>query len=143
MKQITLYVLAATMLIVDVLAQGHAPLIPLKVKEEFKRKFPRAEKASWDKEKNTFEVNFILEAKKYSVNFDRDGHLTETEMEIAISDVPQKIQERMKQEYPDSKITAVAKITDLHNQVTYELEIKRQKKTVELFFSALGERIKK
>jgi hypothetical protein len=97
--------------------------IPEVVKTAFARLFPRASPVKWEKEKDGYEAEFTNNKTEQSASFDKLGNLTESEIEIKISELPQTIITYVADKYKVA-IKEAAKITDATGKVTYEAEVK-------------------
>lgn len=118
--------------------------VPVIVKDAFKKLYPKATNIQWDKEgKNEFEVNFKNENDKISVVFDKGGNLLETETEIEVNNLPEKVLQYVKEKYSDHKITEAAKIVDGKGKTTFEAQITKGKSKKDLIFTEDGQLLKK
>ena len=77
-----------------------------------------------------------------SAVYDKTGHRKALEITIKESELPANVMQYVKTNYPATKITETAKITDDKNVVTYEAEIKKNGKSHDLLFDASGKFIK-
>lgn len=112
--------------------------VPASVKASFQKLYPNAKEVKWDKESEKFEASFEINKIDNSVLFDAQGNLLETEIEIAINQLPQSIKDYVTKNYPKQKIKEAAKITDDKGVVAYEAEIKG----MDLLFDASGKFVK-
>jgi hypothetical protein len=76
--------------------------------------------ASWEKEGKNYEVNFKESGKTMSSVIDKNGTILETETDMAIKDLPQTIQDYLKDHYKGVTIKEVAKIVRSNGEVNYE-----------------------
>lgn len=98
--------------------------VPQNVEMAFKKQFPTAQKASWDKENATeWEAEFKMDGMDYSANFSNDGKWMETEYKVKTSDLPAKIQETLKNEFPSYKI-GKAEVSETSKGKVYEVAMK-------------------
>lgn len=111
--------------------------VPKMVQEAFQKEYPNT-KVSWDIEKVGYEAEFKLNGKSASVNYDRNAIKTDTEIEITEKELPKSALEYVKKQYSNSKIKECAKITDNKKNVTYEIEIKIDKKDSDVIFDSKG-----
>ena len=116
--------------------------VPKVVKDAFMKAYPAAKDVKWDKEDGSFEASFDLSKKDMSVLLDDMGMIKEVETEIAKSELPQAIQETLKKDYAGYKIEETAKIVS-KGVTTYEAEVEKGEKTVELIFDSNGKLLKK
>ncbi len=112
--------------------------IPAPVKSSFQKHYPNTKEVKWDKEGEKFEASFDLNKMDNSVLFDGKGNLLETEVEIALNQLPKGVLEYVATNYKGQKVKEVAKITDNKGIVVYEVEIKG----LDLLFDSNGKFIK-
>ena len=92
--------------------------------------------------KLNFEAEFKLKGSDASAVYDKKGYRKEIEITIKTVELPNEAIQYVKKNYPKSKITEAAKITNDKNLVTYEAEIKKDGKTYEVLFNDNGKFIK-
>lgn len=112
---------------------------PAAVKASFEKLYPNATKVKWGKEDTNYEAEFEVNKVEMSCLFDATGKLLETESEIEISALPEKISDYVAKNYAGEKIKEASKIIDSKNITTYEAEVKEG----DLVFDAGGNFIKK
>jgi len=108
--------------------------IPAAVKSAFQKAHPDAKAVKWEKEGENFEAEFGHGKTGQSVVIDAQGNILETEVEIAVSELPKKASDYVSEHYKGQSIKEAAKITDAKGTVTYEAEIKGK----DLMFDAAG-----
>ena len=96
--------------------------IPVVVKNAFEEKYPGI-KANWDREGSDYEANFTHNGRAMSTVIDKNGTIVETEIEISVSELPERVRDYMKKNYPGSKITGAARIVRSNGDVNYEAEV--------------------
>ncbi len=113
--------------------------VPAAVKSAFTKSYPGV-KAKWEKEKGkeAFEAEFEKDDKDMSVVYSAKGELLETEVEIAVSELPAAVSTYVATHHKGAKIKEAAKITDAKGTITYEAEVKGH----DLFFDANGNPLK-
>jgi hypothetical protein len=117
--------------------------VPQAVKSAFEAKFPNAENVKWDKEnRSEYEANFTLGVTEMSASFLRDGTWLETETTIAVDQLPQAVQDAVKQNYSTGTITGASKIEKADNSIVYETDIRIKSKTKEVIFDEKGNIVK-
>lgn len=114
-----------------------ASKVPASVKESFAKQFPGAT-AKWIKEESNYEAEFKHQGHEMSASFDANGVMTESEMEIKISELPVAVSDYVKTTHPGQSIKEAAKITKASGEVNYEAEVKGK----DLIFDATGKFIK-
>ncbi len=88
MKTPILIIVAALFISLSAFAQNPKDL-PAKVKTSFDQKFPSAQKTTWAKESaKEWEVEFTMNNKDYSANFNTEGVWLETEYKISEKEIP-------------------------------------------------------
>ncbi|MFM9989247.1 PepSY-like domain-containing protein [Flavobacterium sp.] len=115
--------------------------VPAIVKTAFTKDFP-GKKVKWGMEDGDFEAEFKINGSDASAVYDKKGHKKAVEMTIKTAELPANVLVYVKTNYPKSKITEAAKITDDKNGVTYEAEIGKDGKSYDVLFDANGKFIK-
>jgi len=116
---------------------------PVEVTKAFNQKFPNATSVKWVKEnEHEYEANFKWNGVKYAANYSDKGEWLETETTIEFNKLPEKVQQAFNTAHKTEKIKAVAKIENSKGEIKYEIELKKGKKTIELFYTADGKEIK-
>jgi len=138
MKKI-MFLLAVAMYCFSANAQKiSADKVPAAVKAAFQKQYPSVAKVKWEKEKESFEAEFKLDKVETSAVFDMAGKLMETEIEIAITALPQAVKDYVSKNHKGAKIKEAAKITDAQGKIMYEAELKGK----DLMFDEQGNFIK-
>jgi len=98
---------------------------PKEVQNSFIAKFPTVSNVKWGKENNNeWEANFKLNGIKTSANFSGEGTWLETEIEIPVSQLPEKIVSAINKDYPGYDIIGASKIENTKNETIYEADIR-------------------
>ena len=117
-------------------------IAPANIVSAFNTKFPDATKVKWDKENaHEYEAEFMWKGGKCSANYNYKGEWLETESSITFEQLPEIIQQAFYKSHKNEKIKAVAKIENSKGETKYEIELKKGKKSVELFYSEDGKEI--
>jgi hypothetical protein len=111
--------------------------VPSVVKQAFAKQYPGIT-AEWTKEDGNYEANFKHMNHEMSALFDANGAMTESEMEIAVKELPAAVTSYIKQHHKGAGIKEAAKITKANGEVNYEAEVKG----ADLIFDASGKFIK-
>lgn len=138
MKKLALMMVAAMITSLTFAQKLQEKDVPAPVKTAFQKNFPQAKVEKWEKEGINFEAEFELNKSEQSVLFDAQGDIIETEIEIEISELPNRILDYVKKNYIGQSVKEAAKITDTKGTLTYEVEIKG----MDLLFDSNGKFIK-
>lgn len=112
--------------------------VPASVKITFTKTYPSTKVKQWEKENGNYEAAFAYNKKEMSVLIDPSGNITETETEIAVSELSKTIADYCAMNYAGKKIKEASKIVDTKGVVTYEAEIDK----MDVLFDANGKFIK-
>lgn len=124
-------------------ACGQKENVPEQVKIAFEQKFPNASRIDWDKETvNEWEVEFKMDSKEYSANFDEQGNWKKTEYKIGKSDIPSAVKATLDKEFKDYKIDS-SEIEETVNGKTYEFELEKGELDIDVVISPEGKVLKK
>lgn len=114
--------------------------VPEPVKAAIKNLYPDISKLHWNSEaKGIWEAEFKNNGIQTSVTFDANGTMKEIENEITMSELPQAVQNYLKQNNLENKVKEIAKIVDANGVITYEAEVKNK----DLIFDNQGNIISK
>jgi len=139
MKKMLAIILIASLVNVSSFAQKvDASAVPGPVKESLEKKFPKATNVKWEMEKGKYEAEFKSEGKGMSALFEPNGTITETEVEIKVSDLPAGAQNYIKEHYKGKTIKEAAKVTKPNGEINFEAEIEGK----DVVFDASGKFIK-
>lgn len=97
--------------------------IPTVVKDALKKSFPTVQNEKWEKENQNYESEFILNKEEMSALFSSEGQLLESEVEIALGELPASIGNYVSQHLSGKKIKEASKITDANGNVSFEAEV--------------------
>lgn len=111
-----------------------AEKVPAAVKTSFAKEYPGVSKVSWEVEKGKYEAGFHKDGHTMSALFEPNGSMTESEMQIKVSELPAAVLASLKAKHPNAKITEAAKITKANGEVNYEAEVKGK----DLIFDSKG-----
>ncbi|MBK9985150.1 MAG: PepSY-like domain-containing protein [Saprospiraceae bacterium] len=117
------------------------PVVPQVVLQAFAKEYPGT-KATWDAEDGGFEAMFTVNGVESSANYSKTGVRESSEVEINVTDLPAAVTSYVKANYAAYKLTEAAKMTDAKNVVTYEAEVKKDGKSMDLIFDSTGKFIK-
>lgn len=97
--------------------------IPAAVKTKFASLYPSAKNVKWEKEDGKYEAEFKQNRTEVSILIDGAGNFLQTETEITISSLPQRVLDYEAKQLSGKKIKEAVKIVDVTGKVTYEVEI--------------------
>lgn len=99
-----------------------ASKVPAAVKTAFAKQYPGAT-AKWEKEDGKYEAGFKQNGNTMSALFGANGTMTESEIDIEVSDLPAAVLAYVKEHYKGKTIKEGAKITKADGTVNYEAEV--------------------
>ena len=99
--------------------------VPAAVKSAFAKKYPDAQKVSWEKEKGNYEANWGGKSgEDNSAMFSPSANFLELVQAIPVSQLPSSVAPYIKQHYKGAKIKEAGKVTDASGKHMFEAEIK-------------------
>jgi len=111
---------------------------PEAAKTAFTKSFPGASGVKWGKEDANYEVDFVQSGKKMSAVYDAKGTLLETELSLAVSELPAAVMPYVNEHYKGMAIKETAKITKPNGEVSYEVGVKGK----DILFNTSGQFLK-
>ncbi len=138
MKTIMLVTLLASISLTSSCQKLKDSDVPANVKQTLTELYPNAKVSKWEKEKGNYEAEFENNKVETSVLIDADGKLMETEVEIAVNELPSAVNDYVSKNFSSKKITEASRITDNAGVVTYEAEVAKK----DLIFDSAGNYIK-
>jgi len=116
--------------------------VPLVVKKSFETKYPKEKTPSWEIDAhNNFEAHFKDKGIKYRADFSPNGQWIETETSISKKQLPEAIQQKIKQHYNNYKIAEIEKVSSALKGEFYDVEFKQKGKNKDIEFRASGEEL--
>lgn len=125
MKKLILSALFCAVAIGTIKAQDiKSSNVPAVVKEALMKKYPKAGKVTWEKEKGNYEANWGGKSgEDMSVLFTPGGEFVEQVVAIAPSALPAKVARYVKEHYKGVHIKEAGKVTNADGSTNYEAEI--------------------
>jgi hypothetical protein len=113
--------------------------VPTMVKAALAKKYPKATKVTWEKEKGNYEANWGGKSgEDTSVQFTPAGNFVEEVNAIPVSQLPASVSTYVKAKYKGAKIREAGKVTDAKGRKMFEAEIKGK----DLLFDEKGNFVK-
>lgn len=138
MKKLLSLVALATAIGFSACAQKlDASKVPASVKATFEKQYPGVS-VKWEKEDGKYEAGFKQNGNTMSALYEANGTMTESEMDIKVSDLPASVLAYVKENYKGKKIKEGAKITKSDGTVNYEAEVDGK----DVIFDATGKFLK-
>ena len=123
MKKFLLVALAAILTTSSFGQKTSKDNVPQSVQDALKKSFPNAQVEKWEKENQNFEAEFDFNKEEMSALFSPEGKLIETEVDIAIGDLPAPIVNYVSKNLSGKKIKEASKITNSAGNVSFEAEV--------------------
>lgn len=117
--------------------QAYAQKVPASVQKAFDQKFPNTKGVKWEKEKKSYEAEFMSNGKEVSAEFSPEGQWLQTEREIQINELPAAIQTAIKSKFAGYNLKE-AEIVENKNGKNYQVELLKGKEEIEAQFSENG-----
>lgn len=114
-----------------------ASKVPAAVKATVAKQYPGIA-VKWEKEDGKFEASFKQNGSSMSALYLPNGTMTETEVDIKVSDLPAAALAYVKEHYKGKSIKEGAKITKADGTVNYEAEVNGK----DVIFDANGKFLK-
>jgi hypothetical protein len=124
-------------LLVGCSAKWDESQLPSPVKDAFAKKYPGM-KATWQKEGSQYEAEFNMEGKNYTAVYGADGSLEETEMDIALTELPDSARTYLQNHFKAEEIKEIEKLIMPNGEFSFEAEAGGQ----ELLFDNTGKFVK-
>ncbi|GAB3825882.1 PepSY-like domain-containing protein [Hymenobacter jeollabukensis] len=116
-----------------------AKQVPPAAVASLKKAYPAAKSIKWEKEDGNYEAEFQQGADRLSVVITPAGQLLETETEIRTAQLPAAVRSKLVRAYAGYQVTEAARIvTAATGATTYEAELRRPGKKMDVIFDANG-----
>lgn len=111
--------------VVTVSAQDMNPNdVPSELRTAFDRAHPNAGDVEWERDGESYKVEFEIDRQDQEVWYAADGKAAKTEKEIGENDLPQAIRSAIAGKYADYKIDSI-EMTEADGSATYEVELEK------------------
>lgn len=98
--------------------------VPSLILNEFIRQFPRAKQVEWELERGYYQVEFKnSKGRDHEVCYNELAQVIEEKEEIKISELPIKVRERIKEEFPGYAMDELERISDDKGIIVYKIEL--------------------
>ncbi|MCO5241460.1 MAG: PepSY-like domain-containing protein [Chitinophagaceae bacterium] len=118
--------------------------IPAEVTNAFSEKYEQAKNVEWRDHLSAFVASFELDDEKYEAKFNKKGNWLSTEMELAISDMPDVVNDGLeKSKYSEWEVRAVYEIELPDNAKQYRVHVAKSNiQQKNLLFNEKGKLLK-
>jgi putative PepSY-like beta-lactamase-inhibitor len=113
--------------------------VPAAAKAKFFSLYPVIKNVKWEKERDKYEAEFKQDDAETSVLITAGGILVQTEIEIAVSSLPQAARDYVTKNLGRKPVREASRITDTTGTITYKAEVANE----DYLFDANGNFIKK
>jgi hypothetical protein len=136
-------ILILLMLAITVSLSAQNLNVPRIVKDAFVKLYPNVKSVKWSMEDKTeYEAEFMNNKQNTSVNFDKNGKLMETEIDINKAELPSSAVTYVAKNYLGWSISEISKVIDGNSKTTFEVQVKKGKSRKDLVFDNSGNFIK-
>lgn len=114
--------------------------VPGAVKLAFDKKYPKEKHSKWKVDKNgNYETHFKKAGKEYRADFSPKGEWIETERSIKKKELPELIQQRIKEDFDDFEIVELEETRHHEKGLFYDVELIKEGKKQDVEFKVNGE----
>ena len=112
--------------------------VPDKVKSAFEGKFPNATAVKWEADDDEYTALFVSDSINFYTTIAEDGKWQETGVMIAYDNLPDAVKKSVKDKFKDNEIKCAYKVDDLNGIISYEVDIIKDGKVIELYYNKDG-----
>lgn len=98
--------------------------VPADLRTTFEQGYPNAADVEWEKEGESYKVEFEIDRKDHEIWYTADGNTSKTEKQISENDLPQAIQSAISSSYSEYNIDSV-EMTEEGGSATYQVELEK------------------
>jgi len=137
--------LICALMCISLMADTHELYLPSKyekAKKTMSALYPKAKKVSWRVDDHgNHESHFKLNGEKYRADFHPEGQWIETEQSIKWSELPEAIQDKIKENFDRDDISEIEKVDHFKKGKFYDVEFKQKGKNLDIEYRSNGQRI--
>jgi hypothetical protein len=116
--------------------------VPDVVLAAFEAKYPGENDPDFELDAHGYwEAHFKKDGEKYRADFHEDGTWRETENSIKDKEIPKAIQEAIKKEFPDRKITEAEHVMSATLGEFWDIEFKQKGKNMDVMYRKDGTKV--
>lgn len=115
-----------------------ASKVPSVVKNAFEQQYANAVDVEWEKRKDNFEVDFEIDNADYAALYNPEGQLLMAKKDIAETELPTPVAEKIALDYTDHYIDDVETI-EVDGRVLYQVELEGTVKDKKMVYTADGQ----
>ncbi|PHN05131.1 PepSY-like domain-containing protein [Flavilitoribacter nigricans] len=113
--------------------------IPEAVLRSFEQKYPKENSPEWEKDDHgNFEAHFKKDGEKYRADFTPAGQWIETENSIKYDDLPEAVQDAIKEQFDKDDITEIEQVEHSSKGWFYDVEFKQKGKNKDVEYNPAG-----
>lgn len=119
-----------------------AQAVPPEVEDAFEEKYSNAELERWEVDVNGYwEAQFEIGDEEYRADFTKDGIWVETERNLKLDQLPDKVQEAIKLDFGNDEISEIEEVDHPRKGLFYDVEFKRPGKNADVEYNPEGKRL--
>lgn len=111
--------------------------VPSNLKNSFEKAYPDANDQEWEMEGDFYKVEFEIDNNDHDIWYNKDGSTYKMESELHVNDLPEAIQNTLKNSYSDYNTDDITKI-EQDNNTTYKVELEKIAGDKIVMFSSNG-----
>ena len=115
-----------------------ASKVPSVVKNAFEQQYADAVDVEWEKRKDNFEVDFEIANVDYAVLYNPEGQFLMAKKDIAETELPAPVAEKIALDHPDHYIDDVETI-EVNGRVLYQVELEGSVRDRKVVYTADGQ----
>ncbi len=116
--------------------------VPQSFTEGLLKVYPTATDIKWDKRGTDYKVKFNVGSLGHEIWFNREGKMVKVDRNITQAEIPVKVMEIIKRDYPDYKIDSVESV-EKDGRVSYVIELEKSwNESILITFNTQGQIIR-